>query len=677
MKTPITHHPSQTVSQDSLNQTPPLSDRAMNNPNRQSAHLLSELPAPPQRSNLSSKSLSFEQFLRRESPANRGHHFSGGSTSQATEDSDARSLLSPMLTHESQQVRAVLPVCSIAPTDLILPQSDGLCDRLKNQLARLSFEPSLNLSEQKELETIYIHWAEKQLTLREQIFGPKSGYDIASDMPCAGKKAIFPIAYEAIKGFISGIMRTPMANLVASDMTRYQDSPQTIFWQTMLSGTIAGLGSFVADSYLLPAMDRCARAANLPRFQPVDVHALLACAPPVHLQITPEGNKRYWIAVDDGDMSLSLSDMAVTKVAQDETFEQMRDHAQLKTAILNEHHWSSLLGKPTINSAFNIARTLAYRLSNHTHPRVGLFATKVAANGCAGGLFRGTLEFSKAFCSMGQTTIPDLLGGQQRINLFTLKTPDPTRPPLRWSDASGLPNYVWQTVQEGASLLVQSVGTPLNLFNTAGNLVVKNVFGNLVSRFSSVATSELIGSAYTHEATSQPTASLSAIQQAIQTIISDITWNSWKNHVGSDILVAKRLDRKRKMKAEQLWKESVNLLDHARPHLQNLLSQIDALSLELESNSALTNSPNALTDQMDLEIQLTRLRDQGLSTINEHGRDLTLVQLTQLPERLKLLGLTKTDSDAIALRHCFHQAIKNMQRREAIRQWLRQTQNAH
>ncbi|UKE79226.1 hypothetical protein KM317_08515 [Xanthomonas translucens pv. arrhenatheri] len=154
-----------------------------------------------------------------------------------------------------------------------LVASDRLKAQLRADLKKRTFaEPS---NEQEALQEEYMQWADARLQERVDAFGPDAAYEVAGDMQAVGKNASLPIAYECLRSFLVGALRTPLG---ISAATAYQSSraPASEPVSTAaFSGVISGMGSYTCDTLLIPSMDRRARVANLPRFQAVDPKILV------------------------------------------------------------------------------------------------------------------------------------------------------------------------------------------------------------------------------------------------------------------------------------------------------------------------------------------------------------------------------------------------------------------
>ncbi|MET3146514.1 UNVERIFIED_ORG: hypothetical protein ABIB63_002312 [Xanthomonas axonopodis] len=145
--------------------------------------------------------------------------------------------------------------------------------------------------EQRALQASYLEWADARVQERVAAFGPDAGYQIIGDMKSAGATATLPIAYECLRAFITGAMRNPvgLATGAAYAGARPPDAEQLS--TAVLTGAAAGIASYTSDTLLLPAMDRRARAGNLPRFKAIDPKILVPDPPPVVLEVTAEGKR--------------------------------------------------------------------------------------------------------------------------------------------------------------------------------------------------------------------------------------------------------------------------------------------------------------------------------------------------------------------------------------------------
>ncbi|MBV6686479.1 hypothetical protein KV692_00960 [Xanthomonas euvesicatoria pv. physalidis] len=114
-----------------------------------------------------------------------------------------------------------------------------------------------------------------------------------------------------------------------------------------LAGVISGMGSHACDTLLIPSMDRRARVANLPRFQAIDPKILVPDPPPVLLEITPEGSKRFVRPGENGTPTRA----ELTAQAYDR-----RAGIAQRQSVLDDTALDTMLLRPTISGGFNAAR---------------------------------------------------------------------------------------------------------------------------------------------------------------------------------------------------------------------------------------------------------------------------------------------------------------------------------
>lgn len=417
---------------------------------------------------------------------------------------------------------------------------------LKGQIrARLDKLPFAAPSEEQEaLQAAYLEWADARVDERITAFGPDAGYQVVGDMKTAGAKAAWPIAYECLRAFVIGSMRTPfgLAAGAAYDNSRPPGS-ETLSTST-LSGAVAGVVSYASDTLLIPAMDRRARVANLPRFQTIDPKILVPDPPPAVLEIT-DGTKRF-TRPGEGNAP-TLAELKA------QTYDLRQGITQWQST-LDDKSLDTLLLKPTINAGFNAAR----RTSDDpgTRTPAGQLGLSALAIGGAGVVQKAMLETGKAVARTGQMRVPDLLGGQQRLNLFSLALPDKTRRPAQWSDAVRFPpNYLLETGKEGLALARQALSTTNAITTALRDVLGRHMLSNVLANFASLGAGRLIaaplrgGNENGSVAGEAANSTATVVQQAVQTLFNDTVWNALKAKNGANTTQATRLDQERAVTA--------------------------------------------------------------------------------------------------------------------------------
>ncbi|WP_304481934.1 type III secretion system effector XopF1 [Xanthomonas translucens] len=415
-------------------------------------------------------------------------------------------------------------------------------DRLKAQLrADLKKRPFAEPSkEQEELQARYLQWADARLQERADAFGPDAAYEVAGDMKALGKKASLPIAYECLRSFLVGALRTPLGISAAAAYQSSHAPASEPVSTAMLAGVISGMGSYTCDTLLLPSMDRRARVANLPRFQAVDPKILVPDPPPVLLEIASDGSKRFMRPGENGTPTRA----DLTAQAYD-----LRAGISQRQSTLDDTALDTMLFRPSISGVFNAARRTSGDPATRTAAaEVGLSALAI---GGAGALHKALLDAAKVMGRTGQVTVPDLFGGHQRLNLFALALPDKTRPPATWSDAVHFPDYVLQTGKEAMALAGQAFSTANAATTALRDVLGRHMVGNVLSNIASLGASRLIastlrggygGGSLPGEADNSPAWML---QQGTQMFFNDLVWNAFKAKNGTNATQATRLDQER------------------------------------------------------------------------------------------------------------------------------------
>lgn len=368
------------------------------------------------------------------------------------------------------------------------------------------------------------------------MYGTESGYHVVGDMRAVGNDAALPLAYDCIKGLIIGSMRGPFGNMVALPYQNTLSPSSEPVSMAALAGAIGGLGSFACDTMVLPALDRRARVANMPILKKVDPKILLPDPPPVLLQISPDGRKRF---LHPGDPGVPSRQELAAKV-----FDERSELAWRQDA-LTDNSPDTLMLRPAISGAFSGARR---SLANHiTYPVPVEIILSTLTGALSGAFHKGVLHAGKVSARTGQVRVHDLLGGHQRLNLFAMALPDQTRPPATWSDAVHVPRYLSQSSKEGMALARQVFSTG-NAFRTAlRDMMGRHMAGSIMANLAALGATRLIVSPLRHgqagplpgERDNSP---VSVFQQAVNSFFSDVVWVSFKAKVGPNTSQSHRLD---------------------------------------------------------------------------------------------------------------------------------------
>ncbi|MBV6841784.1 type III secretion system effector XopF1 [Xanthomonas euvesicatoria] len=420
-------------------------------------------------------------------------------------------------------------------------RSTAAAAEVKAQLrARLDALPFAAPSEeQTALQASYLEWADARVQERINAFGPDAGYQAVGDMKTAGTKAALPIAYECLRAFIIGAMRNPVGLATGAAYASRRPADAEELSTAMVAGVAAGSASYTSDTLLIPAMDRRARVSNLPRFQAIDPKILVPDPPPVILEITAEG-KRFTRPGENN--APTLADLKA------QTYDRRLGITQ-RQSTLDDKSLDTLLLKPVINAGFNAARRTGGEPGLLTP--VGQWGLSALAIGGAGVVQKALLETGKAVARTGQMRVPDLVGGEQRLNLFALALPDKARRPAQWSDAVHFPpSYLLDTGKEALALARQGFNSANAVATTARDLLTRHMLSNVMASFGSmgagrIITAPLRGGSHIRVAGEAVNSTAVVVQQAVQTVFNDTFWNALKAKNGANTSQAARLDNER------------------------------------------------------------------------------------------------------------------------------------
>ena len=541
---------------------------------------------------------------------------------------------------------------------------------LRAYLRAIPFADSIDRREQEALEEEYAVWATAQLKRRQQAFGP-ANYQLGSDMKPTGSDVFLPLAFDFSTSFLRSAVRSPVG-MSTRQWLSPKDQTDPLLFPTIVGGMVAGASTFLISNFVTQALERRAHLANLPRFIAIDPTVLAPDPGPVQLEMTEDGKKRYI----KNPMTSTMAEPAtfLRQEQRSEEAESLRDHITHQQTLLGDKHWINVLAKPGYDSVFAMIRRFISTPTVQEGP--GFLGVAMVTNGLSGGLYKSTLELSKAFSATGQIEVPDLVGGTQRVNLFQLTPPNPDAPTPQWSDAKQLPRYLWHSVQESGALLAQSVKTPFNVLTSASQLFIHNMFGNAMSALTSKSACQYIASYLSGQQKSASHSHLTEYAEtASQSFISDCVWNLWKNQMGHNHLLARQLDRQRKTKQAQSLQRATDFVTTATELLETL-----CLRLKSDSEQRLEQGlPVRLDPQAALAPLVDTLRNQlqhwgrvGLQTMTPTDRA-HLEQ--QMGEIAKLSGSTLNDHDDRASMQAIHQLIsqtcQELQQYHALIEWTK------
>ncbi|MFA1260418.1 hypothetical protein ACDI97_03000 [Xanthomonas axonopodis pv. fascicularis] len=285
---------------------------------------------------------------------------------------------------------------------------------------------------------------------------------------------------------------------------------------------------------------------------------------------------------------------------------------------------------------------------------VGQLGLSALAIGGAGIVQKALLETSKAGARTGQMSVPDLLGGEQRLNLLSLALPDKTRRPAQWSDAVHFPlRYLLESGMEALALAKQGFNSANVVSQRVRDLFARHMLSNVVASFGSLGASHMIvsplrGGSHIRVA-GEPVNSLPVVlQQAVQTLFNDTFWNALKARNGANTAQATRLDNARAALAAE--------------HPRTIAQTLEALAEPIDQTIVALSGPTPAQ---------TRAMEEGtLAAPGARGRALrTALETLRTEIGTQSLSLATIEAVRTALRNHWRQTSSALPR-DALTQAL-------
>lgn len=267
---------------------------------------------------------------------------------------------------------------------------------------------------------------------------------------------------------------------------------------------------------------------------------------------------------------------------------------------------------------------------------------------------KALLETSKAGARTGQMSVPDLLGGEQRLNLLSLALPDKTRRPAQWSDAVHFPlRYLLESGMEALALAKQGFNSANVVSQRVRDLFARHMLSNVVASFGSLGASRMIvsplrGGSHIRVA-GEPVNSLPVVlQQAVQTLFNDTFWNALKARNGANTAQATRLDNARAALAAE--------------HPRTIAQTLEALAEPIDQTIVALSGPTPAQ---------TRAMEEGtLAAPGARGRALrTALETLRTEIGTQSLSLATIEAVRTALRNHWRQTSSALPR-DALTQAL-------
>lgn len=561
------------------------------------------------------------------------------------------------------------PHVAIDMTRLEAAAQQSPAERIRSALRSMEFKAPAGPEReaQQALEARYVDWAAGVLQARERTFG-NGRYSIDSDRKVSIGDAVLPALYDGVRQFLSSSSRSPVAGALATALgPRFSGTDSTgqrvnqgemnnSYDPAVVGGAIGGATALAMDSTLLNAMDRRARLANFPQLAPVDLKALVPDPAFVQLRVV-DGKKEYWVPLADNTNPASSPDVQTMAALQEEV-EQKRQRLATVQNALQGQGWG-LLAQPLVTGAANVLRR--YFMPAKSLLQAGpVMAGSVLASGAAGGATRLGLGLLKA---PAFADVDNLMGGQQRVNLFSTRLPQPDAPAAAWSDARNLPRHAAEVAVEAGSLLKHYLagpwrGTGSSLVPSGSAVLTRvgdiahSVMANTFAAVFSTATGPLLGQMLRDGAASarpgenqQSPAYL--LQQFSQSATNDFVWQATRSAFkGSAFNLAVSLDRWRETREIKLGQAALQAQGDL-PHLAEKLLATPQGRSDSGLQRALRDLQKPSGDAVD-----TAELQRALGDLKQHVRH---------------TGNNSVEADQLV--QCLETALQSTKQREASIRW--------
>ncbi|MBP1313366.1 MULTISPECIES: type III secretion system effector XopF2 [Herbaspirillum] len=474
---------------------------------------------------------------------------------------------------------------------------------------------------QRQLERIFVDWAAQQVKARQQAFG--HAYVLGVDMNAPVKEALLPALYDGVRQFIYAAARGPIRNATVSALgPRKNEAGQNIgelnteFSATMVGGATGGLSAYLAEVWLLQAMDRRANLSNLAKLDPVDMRVLAPDPCPVQLRLV-DGAKEYWLPASDeygghAEAGKDENDPSLPRDI-DPTLTMLKDQAvELRASWVR---WQgNIEGKgmlswfrPGLSGAFNTARRALSTMQMLKSP-LPLFGTSVLA-ASAGGVANFTIGMSKAMPWISQVQADNLIGGTQTLNLFKLTSPQSNISSVSWRDAPSFPRYAKDVIWEMGGRIKHSFNPQRSWrdFSVQAKDGFRNAAISAIGSMMSAATAKKLAEVMRNGSPVELPgesfkAGASLLQQFGQSTTYDYIWEAFRDFTKGDAYdLSPSLDRTRDQR-------QLSLLFQTRQECATLLVAMDEWRKRMPSHIQVIEQINLHINEFEKYVSVNQIQ---------------------------------------------------------------------
>ncbi len=339
-------------------------------------------------------------------------------------------------------------------------------------------------------------------------------------------KASLPILMSGTQGFISSALRTPVGNTVSLALDPTKAEFITNCARIGTAGVVSGLSAYLTSEVFISAIDRCAKAGNVPKIEAVNVAHLL-----------PEPG-RIVLSVVDGKKSYTYVDEIRYAEMKDTHAIAMKKALGLQNMLSGKGYFPSFL-QPILTAGANAMRR-AYGTPASLLISSELYFSSALASGLAGGITKAGLSLAQVTPWLSQIEVDNFTGGKEKINLFEVRNPDPdvTRSPAQLCDlGTGLCQTGAEIIALGSHTL--NLKRPLSELLHQAQDVARYVTSNVLSNGAAAGLGILISSDYRGDglvssSSEAYNSSAKLLRQGVQSGTNELAWKAFQEITKAD-----------------------------------------------------------------------------------------------------------------------------------------------
>lgn len=391
-------------------------------------------------------------------------------------------------------------------------------NELRERLRPLTFKS--DTAEQRDFEAEYIFATASALAARKAELG--DGFMLATGMQTNMHTGAWAACYEACSGAVSSAARSPVRNAVGVGLNGTAELNLPLS-QASLSGAVGGVTAYMATEWLLKAADRKANRYNFTEI--VKINPEKALPYPCEIELTVNGAIKSYVRRSGRRLASAKAVIDAERSAVSAAQTRLSGNGELSPYV-----------QGLVTGALNVLRRL--RPATELLDPGTVFGTSLAASAVGGFLTRGAFGLAK-LSNSAQRDVDDLVGGQQRINLFRVKKRNSDADEgASWTDVC---RFTGETLYEAGALGSHRLNCADSPWCGQAKDIVSYALINAIASVGSTAIGGFVATAIRGSQQIGPAAGEAhnspgyLMQQFFQSAVNDYMWNAGKKLTGSPV----------------------------------------------------------------------------------------------------------------------------------------------